>query len=154
LRVPTSLSTRSTTTEPSRVIGYKRLFLSFLVAVAGRRRGEGGRGGALALAVADEVWILENSVYSVLSPEGFASILWKDSKRASEAAEVMKLTADDLKCLGIVEQVIREPKSYTSQTMAGVCEELKNMLSVFLKKYGSMDERQLLNHRYDRFRKM
>ena len=116
--------------------------------------GEGGSGGALALAVADEVWILENSVYSVLSPEGFASILWKDSKRASEAAEVMKLTADDLKCLGIVEQVIREPKSYTSQTMAGVCEELKNMLSVFLKKYGSMDERQLLNHRYDRFRKM
>ena len=87
--------------------------------------GEGGSGGALALAVADEVWILENSVYSVLSPEGFASILWKDSKRASEAAEVMKLTADDLKCLGIVEQVIREPKSYTSQTMAGVCEELK-----------------------------
>ena len=82
--------------------------------------------------MADEVWILENSVYSVLSPEGFASILWKDSKRASEAAEVMKLTADDLKCLGIVEQVIREPKSYTSQTMAGVCEELKNMLSVFL----------------------
>ena len=57
----------------------------------------------------------KNSVYSVLSPEGFASILWKDSKRASEAAEVMKLTADDLKCLGIVEQVIREPKSYTSQ---------------------------------------
>ena len=116
--------------------------------------GEGGSGGALAMAVADEVWILENSVYSVLSPEGFASILWKDSKRASEAAEVMKLTADDLKCLGIVEQVIREPKSYTSQTMAGVCEELKNTLSVFLKKYGSMDERQLLNHRYDRFRKM
>ena len=116
--------------------------------------GEGGSGGALALACGDEVWMLENAVYSVLSPEGFASILWKDSKRASEAAEVMKLTADDLKCLGIVEQVIREPKSYTSQTMAGVCEELKNMLSVFLKKYGSMDERQLLNHRYDRFRKM
>lgn len=116
--------------------------------------GEGGSGGALALTVTDRVWMLENSVYCVLSPEGFASILWKDSKRASEAAEVMKLTADDLKCLGIVEQVIREPKSYTSQTMAGVCEELKNMLSVFLKKYGSMDERQLLNHRYDRFRKM
>lgn len=116
--------------------------------------GEGGSGGALALAVADEVWILENSVYSVLSPEGFASILWKDSKRASEAAEVMKLTADDLKRLGIVEQVIREPKLYTSQTMAGVCEELKNMLSGFLKKYGSMDEKQLLEHRYDRFRKM
>ena len=116
--------------------------------------GEGGSGGALALACGDEVWMMENAVYSILSPEGFASILWKDSKRASEAAEVMKLTADDLKCLGIVEQVIREPKSYTSQTMAGVCEELKNMLSVFLKKYGSMDERQLLNHRYDRFPNM
>ena len=73
--------------------------------------GEGGSGGALAMAVADEVWMLENAIYSVLSPEGFASILWKDSKRASEAAEVMKLTAGDLKRLGIIEQVIPSRKS-------------------------------------------
>lgn len=116
--------------------------------------GEGGSGGALALAVADEVWILENAVYSILSPEGFASILWKDSSRANEAAEVMKLTADDLKQLGIVEHVIREPKVLTVQTMAGVCEELKNKLEKFIKKYGSMGQKQLLDHRYDRFRKM
>lgn len=68
--------------------------------------GEGGSGGALAVAVADEVWMLENSVYSILSPEGFASILWKDSKKAKEAAEVMRLTAEDLKQMGIVERVI------------------------------------------------
>lgn len=116
--------------------------------------GEGGSGGALALAVADEVWILENAVYSILSPEGFASILWKDSSRANEAAEVMKLTADDLKQLGIVEHVIREPKVLTVQTMAGVSEELKNKLEKFIKKYGSMGQKQLLDHRYDRFRKM
>jgi len=79
--------------------------------------GEGGSGGALALAVADEVWMLENAIYSVLSPEGFASILWKDSKRASEAAEVMKLTAADLKKLGVIEAVIAEPEVYTEETM-------------------------------------
>lgn len=82
--------------------------------------GEGGSGGALALAVADEVWMLENAIYSVLSPEGFASILWKDSKRASEAAEVMKLTAADLKKLGVIEAVIAEPEVYTEETMQSV----------------------------------
>lgn len=68
--------------------------------------GEGGSGGALALAVADEVWMLENSIYSILSPEGFASILWKDSTKAKEAAKVMKLTADDLKKMGVIECVL------------------------------------------------
>lgn len=82
--------------------------------------GEGGSGGALALAVADEVWMLENAIYSVLSPEGFASILWKDSKRASEAAAVMKLTAADLKKLGVIEAVIAEPEVYTEETMQSV----------------------------------
>lgn len=67
--------------------------------------GEGGSGGALAMATADEVWMLENSIYSILSPEGFASILWKDSSKAKEAAEVMKLTAENLKSQGIVERV-------------------------------------------------
>jgi acetyl-CoA carboxylase carboxyl transferase subunit alpha len=71
--------------------------------------GEGGSGGALAFAVADEVWMLENSVYSVLSPEGFATILWKDSSRAKEAAEIMKITAKDLKDYGIIDKVIKEP---------------------------------------------
>ena len=70
--------------------------------------GEGGSGGALALGVANEVWMMENSIYSILSPEGFASILWKDSKKAKEAAEIMKLTAADLYELGIIEKVIPE----------------------------------------------
>ena len=78
-----------------------------------RQIGEGGSGGALALAAGDQVWMMENSIYSILSPEGFASILWKDSTRAKEAAEVMKLTAADLKDLGIIEQVIPENQPLT-----------------------------------------
>ena len=70
--------------------------------------GEGGSGGALAMAVGNEVWMLENAVYSILSPEGYASILWKDSNRAEEAAEVMQLTAQDLSRLGVIEKVIPE----------------------------------------------
>ncbi len=72
--------------------------------------GEGGSGGALALAVADKVFMLEHSVYSVLSPEGFASILWKDSSRAEEAASVMKITAQDLKSFNIIDKIIKEPR--------------------------------------------
>lgn len=70
--------------------------------------GEGGSGGAIALALADEVWMMERSVYSILSPEGFASILWKDAKRAPEAAELMKLTSKDLKALGVIDRIIPE----------------------------------------------
>ena len=114
--------------------------------------GEGGSGGALALAVADEVWMLENSVYSILSPEGFASILWKDSKRAAEAAEVMKLTADDLKKLGIVEQVIAEPDEFTTETMESVTMELEVQIMDFLEKYTIMNPEELTDRRYRRFR--
>ncbi|WP_442345963.1 carboxyl transferase domain-containing protein [Eubacterium ventriosum] len=78
--------------------------------------GEGGSGGALALAVADEVWMMENAVYSILSPEGYASILWKDSKRAKEAAGAMKMTAKDLKEMGIIKKVFFEPEKYTTDT--------------------------------------
>ena len=116
--------------------------------------GEGGSGGALAMAVADEVWMLENAVYSVLSPEGFASILWKDSKRASEAAEVMKLTAGDLKRLGIIEQVISEPEDFDAENMEAVCEELEGRISSFLADYTSYSSEELTARRYDRFRKM
>ncbi len=114
--------------------------------------GEGGSGGALAMAVADEVWILENAIYSVLSPEGFASILWKDSKRAAEAAEVMKLTADDLKKLGVVEQVIAEPEEFTTETMEPVTMELEVQILDFLEKYTAMDPDALTDRRYKRFR--
>ena len=116
--------------------------------------GEGGSGGALAMAVADEVWMLENAVYSVLSPEGFASILWKDSKRASEAAEVMKLTAGDLKRLGIIEQVISEPEDFDAENMEAVCEELEGRISLFLADYTAYSSEELTARRYDRFRKM
>ena len=116
--------------------------------------GEGGSGGALAMAVADEVWMLENAIYSVLSPEGFASILWKDSKRASEAAEVMKLTAGDLKQLGIIEQVIPEPENYTDQNMESVCTDLDGRIARFLNEYTGLGASELTERRYDRFRKM
>lgn len=116
--------------------------------------GEGGSGGALAMAVADEVWMLENAVYSVLSPEGFASILWKDSKRASEAAEVMKLTAGDLKRLGIIEQVIPEPEGFTDENMEGVCEDLDGRIAAFLENYTEYSVDELTARRYDRFRGM
>lgn len=116
--------------------------------------GEGGSGGALALAVADEVWMLENAIYSVLSPEGFASILWKDSKRASEAAEVMKLTAADLKKLGVIEAVIAEPEVYTEETMQSVVFVLQKKITEFLDMYSNFSPEELAVQRYERFRKM
>lgn len=116
--------------------------------------GEGGSGGALALAVADEVWMLENSIYSILSPEGFASILWKDSTKAKEAAKVMKLTADDLKKMGVVECVLEEPEQYTVQTMKPVADQLREKVEAFIENYEQMPEQKLTEHRYQRFRKM
>ena len=116
--------------------------------------GEGGSGGALALAVADEVWMLENSIYSILSPEGFASILWKDSTKAKEAAKVMKLTADDLKKMGVIECVLEEPEQYTVQTMKPVADQLREKVEAFIENYEQMPEQELTEHRYQRFRKM
>ena len=116
--------------------------------------GEGGSGGALAMATADEVWMLENSIYSILSPEGFASILWKDSSKAKEAAEVMKLTAENLKAQGIVERVFAEPKTYTVQNMDSVIMQINEAIEEFLMRYGSLSEQELIRHRYERFRNM
>ena len=116
--------------------------------------GEGGSGGALAMAVADEVWMLENSIYSVLSPEGFASILWKDSKRASEAAEVMKLTAQDLEKLGVIEQVIAEPEEFSDANLDLACMDMARKIADFLEKYCAMDTEKLTARRYERFRRI
>lgn len=116
--------------------------------------GEGGSGGALALAVADEVWMLENSVYSVLSPEGFASILWKDSRRSAEAAKMMKLTATDLKKLGVIERVFPEPQNFSALTMKPTAELLQAGLAEFLTKYQKLETKDLLEGRYERFRKL
>lgn len=115
---------------------------------------EGGSGGALALAVADEVWMMQNAIYSILSPEGFASILWKDGKRAPEAAEVMKLTAGDLKELGIVEEIVEEPEEFTVETLPAVCGELRRKIQKFMGKYAEMDAEELVEKRYRRFREM
>lgn len=114
--------------------------------------GEGGSGGALAMAVANEVWMLENSVYSILSPEGFASILWKDSKKAAMAAEVMKMTAEDLLELNIIDQVIPEYQPACKEELGNLTEELKRQLVRFLKRYGGMTGTELAEHRYQRFR--
>ena len=116
--------------------------------------GEGGSGGALAFAVSDEVWMLEHSVYSILSPEGFASILWKDSKKAKEAAAVMKLTAEDLCEMGMIEHVIPETEPVNRENMADVAGCLENGIADFLEKYSGKEPEELLEHRYQRFRKM
>ena len=116
--------------------------------------GEGGSGGALAMATSDEVWMLENSIYSILSPEGFASILWKDSKRAEEDAKVMKLTAAHLYQAGIVEKVFEEPEHLTVENMGGLTGEMDRSIQEFLKKYGALSTEELTEKRYPRFRNM
>ncbi len=116
--------------------------------------GEGGSGGALAMAAADEVWMLENSVYSILSPEGFASILWKDSSKAKDAAGVMRLTAEDLYHMGIVEQVFAEPSGYTAENLREVTLPIASKIEQFLLRYGQMSGEELAGRRYDRFRRL
>ena len=111
--------------------------------------GEGGSGGALGLALADEVWMLENAVYSVISPEGCASILWKDSTKMAEAAECLKLTAQDLFKMQGIERIIREPKTKDSKMF----ESLKGLILRTFEKYRQMDADELLRQRYERFRK-
>lgn len=115
--------------------------------------GEGGSGGALAMAVADEVWMLENSIYSILSPEGFASILWKDSSRAKEASQVMKITAQDLCELKLVEGVISEPVDFSVTKMRAVIYQLRAVLRDFLGRSAETSVEELLEKRYERFRK-
>ena len=115
--------------------------------------GEGGSGGALALAVANEVWMLENSMYSILSPEGFASILWKDSKKAKEAASAMKITARELKSLGIIDKIVGEKELLTPQTSDVVIGKMKKGIVRFLRSYDGKSGEEIAGERYDRFRK-
>ena len=115
--------------------------------------GEGGSGGALALAVANEVWMMENATYSILSPEGFASILWKDGKRAKEAAEIMKITAKDLKELDIIEWIIPEAEPAQKKNLEAIAETMKEHMLCFLKKQEGKSEDQLAMERYECFRR-
>lgn len=112
--------------------------------------GEGGSGGALALAVADEVWMLENSVYSVISPEGCAPILWKDSSKAPQAAEALKMTAQDLFEFGVIERIIRQPKTDDK----AMFESLKRLVSRTFEKNLSLSDEELISARYNRFRRL
>ena len=114
--------------------------------------GEGGSGGALALAVGNEVWMLENATYSILSPEGFASILWKDGSRAEEAASVMKITASELKNLHIVERIIPEYGIADAPALTSICNYMKLHIKEFLKKESEFTKDELAAQRYERFR--
>lgn len=115
--------------------------------------GEGGSGGALATAVGNEVWMMENATYSILSPEGFASILWKDSNRAQEASEVMNITAQDLKRLGVIERIIPEFGGADRKTAAAIGSYMKEHIKEFLEKYDGKSGEQIASERYERFRK-
>ncbi|MEG1144833.1 MAG: acetyl-CoA carboxylase, carboxyltransferase subunit beta [Clostridium sp.] len=116
--------------------------------------GEGGSGGALALAVANEVWMMENSVYSILSPEGFASILWKDSKKAGEAAKVMKMTAKDLYDLKLIERMIPEEQPASKENVEQIGEVIDCHMREFFQSCHTMTIEEIVNQRYDRFRRM
>ena len=116
--------------------------------------GEGSSGGALALGVANHILMLENAVYSVLSPEGFASILWKDSSRSGEACEMMKLTAQDLYRGGIVEEVIPEPVGGAQRCHAALFERMDAALRAHLKELCRMSDRQLADQRYKKYRQI
>ena len=111
--------------------------------------GEGGSGGALALALADKVWMLENTMYAILSPEGFASILWKDGSRAPEAAELMKLTAGELLQMGVIDRIIPEHGYFSSE----IVDMLKAALIEEIDSLSQLPLEELLEERYQRFRK-
>ncbi len=116
--------------------------------------GEGGSGGALALAVCDELAMLENALYSVISPRGFASILWKDASRESEAADLMKITAEDLLKFGVCEHIIPEPDGGAHHDPTLTAENISHYLSEVLQRLAAYDTEELLEKRYNKFRKI
>lgn len=115
--------------------------------------GEGGSGGALALALADEVWMMEYSIYAILSPEGFASILWKDGKRADEAAELMKITAAELLELAVIDRVIPETLNGEKISEDKIIQLLKKALIEKITELTKYSSEELIEKRYQRFRK-
>jgi acetyl-CoA carboxylase carboxyl transferase subunit alpha len=116
--------------------------------------GEGGSGGALAIGVGDRVLMLEHSVYSVISPEGCAAILWKDGGKGKVAAESLKLTARDLDRLGVIDEVVVEPLGGGHQDPRGMARSLKEVLGRHLGELEKLDRNELLMLRYEKFRKM
>ena len=116
--------------------------------------GEGGSGGALAIAVGDKVLMMENAVYSVISPEGCAGILWRDGSKAPEAAEALKITAPDLKKLNAVDIVIKEPKGGAQNDHRAACENVKKAVLAALKELKKLDIDELVARRYEKLRAM
>ena len=116
--------------------------------------GEGSSGGALALGVGNKVLMLENAIYSILSPEGYASILWKDSSRAKEATEKMKLTAKDLYDMKIIDKIIKEPEGDIDESFLAVAKSLKKEIKSITKELKALSEDEIVNQRYEKFRNM
>lgn len=116
--------------------------------------GEGSSGGALAIGVANKVFMLENSIYSILSPEGYSSILWKDSSRYKEAAEKMKLTADDLYDLKVIDKVIKEPEGEIEESFKIVASNLKKEIELSTSEMKKMSKEEVKEDRYVKFRNM
>ena len=116
--------------------------------------GEGSSGGALAIGVGDRIVMLENAIYSILSPEGFASILYKDSSKAKEASEKMKLTAKDLKDLGIIDEIIKEPKEGLQNNFEKVTKKLQKYLIESIKELKELGNKKMLEERYQKYRKI
>lgn len=116
--------------------------------------GEGSSGGALAIGVGDKILMLENAIYSVLSPEGFASILYKDASKNEQAAEEMKITAKELKELGIIDQIIQESAGGAQNDIEQTCQNMKKVILTYLKQLQKMDMKTLLENRYEKFRKI
>jgi len=116
--------------------------------------GEGGSGGALGIGVADKVCVLENAYYSVISPEGCAAILWKDGAKAPEAAEVLKLTAQDLLKRGIIDEIIPEPLGGAHRDVQKMAQDLKEAINRNLEELDALTKEELLKSRYRKFRNM
>jgi acetyl-CoA carboxylase carboxyl transferase subunit alpha len=116
--------------------------------------GEGSSGGALAIGVGDKIIMLENSVYSILSPEGFAAILWKDSSKVKEAADLMKITATDLKKMGVIDYIVKEPKSGAGKGLNEICTDLTKIILEQIAKLNKLPTQELIEQRYEKFRKM
>lgn len=129
------------------MMGYEVPILSIVIS-------EGGSGGALGIGVSNEIWMLENAIYSVISPEGCASILWKDSSKVKEAAEVLKLTSYDLYELKVIEKIISELGKGAHITKNEIAQGIKNEILEFINRFEQMSSKEIKEHRYDKFRKI
>ena len=116
--------------------------------------GEGSSGGALALGVTDIIIMLENAIYSILSPEGFASILYKDSSKSSEAAEKMKITSKELKKLGVIDNIVKETEGGAQEDFETVCQNLKDIVKKYIKELSNKTQDELIEQRYEKYRKI